>query len=74
MADGKKVLKAGLGYTIGNYFLKGLNFLTIPIFSRILSTTDYGIYNTFAAYENIMFIIIGLAIHSAKKTQDISMD
>lgn len=67
MADGKKVLKAGLGYTIGNYFLKGLNFLTIPIFSRILSTTDYGIYNTFAAYENIMFIIIGLAIHSAYK-------
>ena len=67
MADGKKVLKAGIGYTIGNYFLKGLNFLTIPIFSRVLSTSDYGIYNTFAAYENIFFVLIGLAIHSSYK-------
>lgn len=67
MSDNKKVLKAGLGYTIGNYFLKGLNFLTIPIFSRILSASDYGIYNTFAAYENILFVLIGLAIHSSYK-------
>ena len=27
-----KVLKAGIGYTIGNYFLKGLGFITVPIF------------------------------------------
>ena len=26
-----KVLKAGIGYTIGNYFLKGLGFITVPI-------------------------------------------
>lgn len=63
----KKILKAGLGYTIGNYFLKGLSFLTIPIFTRLLNIEDYGIYNTFIAYESIFFVIIGFAIHSSFK-------
>ena len=38
-----KVLKAGIGYTIGNYFLKGLGFITVPIFSRLMAVSDYGI-------------------------------
>ena len=67
MSENSKVVKAGIGYTISNYFLKGLTFLTIPIFSRIMSTADYGLYNTFVAYESILFIFIGLAIHSSYK-------
>lgn len=67
MSNSKNAVKAGAGYTIGNIFLKALNFLTLPIFSVILSKSDYGIYNTFAAYESIMFILIGLAIHSSYK-------
>ena len=35
---GNRVLKAGIGYTIGNYLLKGLSFFTIPIFTRLLTT------------------------------------
>ena len=65
--NNQKVVKAGIGYTVGNYLLKGLTFLTIPIFSRLMSTTDYGIYNTFTAFENILFILIGLAIHTSYK-------
>ena len=62
-----KVVKAGIGYTIGNYLIKGLSFLTIPIFVRMMSTSDYGKYNTFIAYESIVFILIGMAIHSSYK-------
>ncbi len=65
--ENKKVISAGIGYTIGNYLLKGLNFLTIPIFSRIMSPGDYGIYNSFAAYESILLVLIGLAIHTSYK-------
>ncbi len=67
MSQNGKVVKAGLGYTIGNYLIQGLNFLTIPIFARLLTTADYGIYNTFAAYESVLFIIIGIAIHTSYK-------
>lgn len=58
---------AGIGYTIGNLLVKGLAFLTIPIFSRLMSTADYGIYNTFMAYSSILTIIVGLALHSSVK-------
>jgi O-antigen/teichoic acid export membrane protein len=60
-------IRAGIGYTIGNIILKGINFITIPIFTRILSTADYGKYNSFIAYESILFIIIGLGIHTSIK-------
>ena len=43
MSEENKVIKAGIGYTIGNYLLKGLSFLTVPLFSRLLDTSDYGI-------------------------------
>lgn len=62
-----KVLKAGIGYTLGNYLIKGLSFFTLPIFARLLSTEDFGIYSTFLAYESILFIIVGVAIHSSYK-------
>lgn len=60
-------VKAGIGYTIGNYLIRGLGFLTIPIFSRLLSTSDFGIYNTFISYEGILFVLEGFAIHSSYK-------
>ncbi len=67
MSNSNKAVKAGIGYTVGNYLLKGLTFFSIPIFSRLMSTSDYGTYNTFAAYESIIFVIIGLALHSSFK-------
>lgn len=63
----KKVIKAGIGYTIGNYLLKGLSFFVIPIFTRLLSTEDYGIYNVFLSYANVAFVLIGIAIHNSYK-------
>ena len=47
--------------------IKGLTFLTITVFSRLLSTSDYGRYNTFVAYEAILCIFISFAIHSSYK-------
>lgn len=63
--DNNKVLKAGVGYTIANYLIKGLAFFTLPIFTRLLSTADFGIYNTFLAYENILTVILGVSFYSS---------
>lgn len=62
-----KVIKAGIGYTVGNYMLKGLSFLTVPIFSRLLSTADYGIFNKYLAYQTIVFLLVGLSLHTSLK-------
>lgn len=62
-----KVIKAGLGYTLGNYFLRGLSFITVPIFARLLTEEDFGIYNNFMAYEGIIYLFICLALHTCIK-------
>jgi len=62
-----KVASAGIGYTIGNYMLKGVNFLTIPIFTRLMSTAHYGIYNTYITYDAIISVFIAFALHSSLK-------
>ena len=60
-----KVVKAGAGYVIGNYLLKGITFLSAPIFTRLLTTEEYGKFGTYLSYEGILYIIIGLALHSS---------
>jgi len=58
-----KVTKAGAGYVIGNYLLKGITFLSAPIFTRLLTTADFGLYSTYMSYVSIFYIIIGFSLH-----------
>lgn len=60
-------IKAGVWYTIGNMLIKGIPFLTLPLFTRLLTTDDFGIYNTYISYENILSIAIGLGISGSIK-------
>jgi O-antigen/teichoic acid export membrane protein len=62
-----KVASAGIGYTVGNYLLKGINFLTIPIFTRLMTTEHYGIYSTYMTYDAIISVFIAFALHSSLK-------
>ncbi len=64
---GSKVIRAGIGYTVGNYLLKGLTFLTVPLFSRLLSTAEYGVFNAYLAYQTILYLLVGLALHTSLK-------
>ncbi len=63
----KKAFKAGLWYTISNFIIKGCIFITLPIFARILTPSDFGIYNTYMAYELIITAIIGLGFYGTIK-------
>lgn len=51
-------------YFIGNIFNRGMSFLTVPIFTRILSTYDYGIVTTYNSYVTILTMVLGFALHS----------
>lgn len=74
MRKDNKILKAGIGYTIGNYLLKGINFLAIPVFAGIMSTSDYGIYSAYLAYEGFFSHFIGLALHMSLKNAKIKYE
>lgn len=64
---GQSAVTAGLWYTIGNIVLKGCAFLSLPIFTRLLSTNDFGIYNAYIAYEQILTAIFGLGFYGTIK-------
>lgn len=65
--NGGKAVRAGIGYTIGNMLVKGITFLTIPIFTSLMSTESYGLFNTFNSYMSILAIFVGLALHASIK-------
>lgn len=62
MEEKNKIINAGLIYMIGNIMIKGVSFLTIPLYTRLMPTVDYGVYNTYVAYVSIVtfFVCLGL--------------
>ena len=52
-------LKAGLWYVISTFLVKGLSFITTPIFSRLLSREAYGEFSNFASWQALILIITG---------------
>lgn len=51
-------VKATLWYTVYNIFVNALSFLLIPIYARVMSTTEYGKYSVFQSWSSI-FLIFG---------------
>lgn len=66
--------KAGTWYTIANMLLKGCVFFSLPIFTRILSTEDFGAYNTYMAYEGILTAILGLGLYGTVKNAKLDFE
>lgn len=58
----KLALKSGSSYMISNILLSSLSLITAPLFTRILTTTDYGIASNFASWVSIGLVIVGLGL------------
>jgi O-antigen/teichoic acid export membrane protein len=55
-------LKSGSIYMLSNIMISSLSIITAPIFTRLLSTQDYGIASNFASWVNIGLVIVGLGL------------
>ena len=47
-------------YAFSNVFVRGLAFLSTPIFTRLLSKADYGLFSHFTSWEGILAVIVTL--------------
>lgn len=56
----KKLLQSGFIYTLGNLLVQGLAFITLPIYTRVISTEVYGQYSLYVAWMGIITLFIGL--------------
>ncbi|WP_214766980.1 MULTISPECIES: oligosaccharide flippase family protein [unclassified Exiguobacterium] len=62
--NSKKLLASGAIYTVSNIFVKGINFLTIPIFAAIMTQEAFGGFSLYASWVAIFSIVIGLQTNS----------
>lgn len=57
-------VRASLWFAICSILQKGISVVTMPIFTRLMDTSQYGKYSIFQTWYNIFFIIITLNIQS----------
>lgn len=65
MGQSKSFIKIGLIYTISNVIIKGMSFLTTPIFTRLMSQVEYGSFSNIASWANIIAIVTTLGLYSS---------
>lgn len=54
--------KATISYMLASFFTQGINFITLPIYTRLLSTSDMGIVTTFTSWYAIIYAIVTLSL------------
>lgn len=53
-------VKASLWFTICSILQKGISFITVPIFTRMLSTEEYGVISLFGSWQSVLSIFATL--------------
>lgn len=59
-----EVAKAGIWFTICGFIQKALGFITVPIFTRLLTTQQYGTVSIFYSWESILVVFCTLNLFS----------
>lgn len=57
---GKIAFNAGLWYVISNIIVKTITIITTPLFTRLISTEEYGTVQTFISWETLFLPIFTL--------------
>lgn len=61
----KKILVSGIWYIVSNTVIKAVGFITMPIFTRLLTKSQFGDINNFGAWYSLMFIFASLSLSSS---------
>lgn len=65
------VIKSAVWYTISNFLVKALGFITVPLLTRCLTQDEFGVYNNFISWMAVLTFIVSLSLEasiiSAKK-------
>lgn len=59
----KMALKAGIWYVISTVLVRGISFITTPVFTRLLTQEQYGILVVYESWLRILFPIITLSLY-----------
>lgn len=63
MASNNKAFKAGIWYVISNFLVKGLAFITTPIFTRLMTKSDIGTFSVGTTWVSILTVLSTLNLY-----------
>ncbi|MCB6994509.1 oligosaccharide flippase family protein [bacterium 210820-DFI.6.37] len=67
--DGKKIntmllIKSGFWYTVSSFLTRAMVFITMPVFTRIMTKTEYGNFSIYCNWQAILLIICGIEVYA----------
>ena len=73
-----KALKSSVWYIVANFLTAASAFLTTPIFTRLMTQEQYGMYNNFTSWQSILAILctfnVGVSLISARYDYEDDLD
>lgn len=63
-ASGKLAITAGVWYIVSTLLSKGISFITVPFFTRIMPKASFGEFNNYASWQSILLVIFGLELYN----------
>ncbi|WP_026516515.1 oligosaccharide flippase family protein [Butyrivibrio sp. MC2021] len=64
-------IKASFFFLLCSFFQKGISMITTPIFTRIMTTSEYGQFGVFNSWYGILSIIVALSLSGGIHVQGI---
>lgn len=58
-------VKAGIWFTICNFLQKAISMITMPVFTQLLPTEDYGLFTIYQSWYSIVSIFVTLNLAGA---------
>lgn len=62
-------VKAALWYTVCNFFQKGISLIVVPIYIRLTTTAEYGVWTVFQSWRDILLIFASLNLYCGVYTK-----
>ena len=64
MSNDVKALRSGVWYTVSSFLTKGIGFVTTPIFTRLMSKSDFGLMNNYTSWLSLLSFFVTLKLES----------
>ncbi len=64
MSNNTKALKSGVWYTVSSFLARSIGFLVTPFFARMLTKTEFGLYNNYSSWLIILTVFVTLHLES----------
>lgn len=60
----KLFIKSSFWYTAASFFSRAMVFITMPLFTRLLTNREYGDFSVYATWQTTLLIVCGLEVYS----------